>query len=104
MAVLFAPTSGGLVLDGECTDTWNGDLRRLSTRTWREDGGVVGLVVVHRGDVDAWMNVAYCNHETARLIWLWLRHAAQHRPPFDVMYPEDLTRMAMGGDQRSQEA
>ena len=101
----LAPASGGRVLDRECgSDRWNGDLRNLVTWTWREESDVAALAIVTvDGQARIWMNVRHANHQTARLIWMWGRHAAAFRPP-DILYADELARLATGEDAQAQEA
>ena len=83
---------------------WSGDLHRLSTRAWCEDSAVAALVVVHQGDATGWINLRHVHADQTRLVWLWMRYAARHRGPGDVLYADDLTTLTVLYRDEPQEA
>lgn len=83
---------------------WQGDLRRLTMKSWREESDVAAVVMVRHGDAAGWMNLKHVHLEEERLVWLWIRHAAAFRPPADILYADDLARIVAGEDQQQTEA
>lgn len=83
---------------------WDGDLKHLSMRAWRDESDLAAMVLVRGGEAAGWVNLKHVRPEQARLVWMWVRHAARFRPPADILYAEDLARLPAGGDQQAQEA
>lgn len=76
---------------------WSGDLRDLRMTVWPEPESSVAAIVVTgaQGQARCWINQALCSHPlTGRLVWLWCRRAAYHRPPFDLLDASELIRLA----------
>lgn len=83
--------SAGADGDGRGRSAWDGDLRRVKMLAWREPAlGVAAVMVESGGDVIGWLNLAHVRQDEAFLAWYWIRHAAWHRPPFDVLTAADL--------------
>lgn len=83
-----------MLIDRAGADTWDGDLHHVSTKTWLEsESDVVAIMTVRDGEVWGFTNLRFVNPSNARLVWLWIRHAAAFRPPMDVLYADDLARL-----------
>jgi hypothetical protein len=84
--------AGGTVLDDEKAATWDGNLRRLSMRAWREESDVAAIMTVRDGDAAGWINLKHVHPDQARMVWLRLRHSATMKT-MDVLYAEDLAEL-----------
>jgi hypothetical protein len=83
-----------VTIEAATADTWDGDLQRVSMRTWLEPSSEAAAVVaVQDGEVVGWTNLRYVGSHNTRLVWLWVRHAAWCRAPLDVLWAADLAKL-----------
>lgn len=83
-----------MTIEAAGADTWDGNLQRVAMRTWLErDSEIVATMVVQDGDVHGFTNLRFVGPHNARLVWLWIRHAAWRRAPMDVLWAADLAKL-----------
>lgn len=87
-----------------CGEGWDGDLKHLSMRAWRDESDLAAMVVTRGGEAAGWINLKHVGPRETRWVWLWIRYAARFRPPADVLHADELADLLSGGEPRAREA
>jgi hypothetical protein len=92
-AVISLPR-GAAMAAAASIHTWSGDLTRFSLHFWADDTSDIAAIAASDGERGVgWLNLSHVKPQVGRIAMMWATHAAARRPPWDVLFADELAAL-----------